>query len=34
MQNLSETADDEQAYILIYFIQLIKRHALFSINKR
>jgi hypothetical protein len=34
MQNLIETADEEQAYIFIYFIQLIKRHALFSINKR
>jgi hypothetical protein len=34
MQNLSEVGSEEQAHILIFFVQLIKRHALFSINKR
>jgi hypothetical protein len=34
MSNLNDLEREEEAYLSIYFIELIKRYALFSINKR
>jgi hypothetical protein len=34
MPKLNELENEEEAYIIIFFLQFVKRHALFSINKR